>query len=42
MTVDDPGEDVGEVSQRIDVAEFARLDERGTGPVVNSIVLAVD
>jgi len=27
MTVDDPGEDVGEIRQRVDVVEFARLDE---------------
>jgi hypothetical protein len=39
MTVDDPGEDVGEVSQRIDVAEFAGLDERGdSGPVLGTAV----
>ena len=39
MTVDDPGEDVDEVSQRIDVVEFARLDERGdSGPVLGAAV----
>jgi hypothetical protein len=26
MIVDDPGEDVGEISERIDVVEFACLD----------------
>jgi hypothetical protein len=31
MTLDDPGEDVGEVRHRIDVVEFAGLDERSDG-----------
>jgi hypothetical protein len=31
MTLDDPGEDVGEVCHRIDVVEFAGLDERSDG-----------
>ncbi len=39
MTVDDPGEDVGEVGQRIDVVEFARLDERSDGgPMLGTAV----
>ena len=39
MTVDDPGEDIGEVGQRIDVVEFARLDERSDGsPMLGAAV----
>src|SRR5690242_13205291 len=39
MTVDDPGDDVGEVVQRIDVVDLAGLDQRRNGgPMFGSAV----
>ena len=39
MAVDNPGEDVGEIAERIDVVEFACLDQRGDGgPVFGAAV----
>jgi hypothetical protein len=39
MTVDDPGEDVGQISERIDVVQLAGLDQRGDGgPVLGATV----
>jgi hypothetical protein len=39
MTVNDPGEDVGEVGQRIDVVEFAGFYERSDGgPMLGTAV----
>jgi hypothetical protein len=39
MTVDDPGEDVGQISERIDVLQLAGLDQRGNGgPVLGATV----
>ncbi len=31
MTVDDPGEDVGKISERIEIVEFAGLDQSSDG-----------
>jgi len=39
MTVDDPGQDVGEVGKRVDVVELAGLDQgRDDGPVFGAAV----
>jgi len=39
MTLDDPGEDVGEVRERIDVVELAGLDERSDdGPMLGAAI----
>ncbi len=39
MAVDDPGEDVGEVTERLDAVELAGLDQRGDdGPVLGAAV----
>jgi hypothetical protein len=39
MTVDDPGENIGEIAERIDFVEFTGLDQRcDGGPVVGAAV----
>ena len=39
VAVDDPGEHVGEVAERLDVVQLARLDQRGDdGPVLGTAV----
>ena len=41
MTVDDPGENIREIAERIDVVEFTGLDQRcDGGPVVGAAVRA--
>ena len=39
MTVDDPGEDVGQVHERVDIVQLAGLDQRGDGgPVFGATI----
>ena len=40
MTVDDPGENIREIAERIDVVEFTGLDQRCDGGLVVGAALA--
>ena len=41
MTVDDPGENIGEIAERLDFVKFTGLDQRcDGGPVVGAAVRA--
>jgi len=43
VAFDDPGEHVGEVAERLDVVQLARLDQRGDdGPVLGAVVGACE
>ena len=43
MTVDDPGEDVGQVHERVDIVQFTGLDQRGDGgPVFGAAIRACE
>jgi hypothetical protein len=43
MAVDDPGEDVGQVGERIDLVEFTSLDQgRDDGPMLGTAVRACE
>jgi hypothetical protein len=39
MTIDDPGEDVGQVHERVDIVQLTGLDQRGDdGPVFGAAI----
>src|SRR5258708_39643181 len=39
MTVDDPGEDVGQIAERVDIVQLTGLDQRGDGgPVFGATI----
>jgi hypothetical protein len=43
MSIDDPGEDIGEVGKRIDVVQLTGFDQRGdNGPVLGAAVRACE